>query len=311
MDYSQNRSIYLFNLKGDFINVISNYGNGPEEYVQLTDMFIDHEDSTLNIVSRMDKKLFKYDLRGEKLRVIEKTPKSFTSMMKTDKGYMAYMANWVQVPTEPYNVWLMNEEMKITGSHFEIDKTWEGQYSSSGSVFSVYGDRCYYITPLDYNIYSLTDGQVEAKYKFDLGPLEWPNVPESDILNDNKYRELVNKYVYRFYNFQETKNHLIVKFLYKNQDVLGVYNKKQKGANIVTLNPYEEKYFFPFGKIIGFDEETIYTVVEASSMKKIWNGKDEYNNFEEKYPSQIDNLRKKFKTIREDGNPFLIMYSIN
>ena len=59
MDKKQNRSIYLFNLNGDFIQVISKYGNGPEEYMQLTDMFINAEDSTLNIVSRIYNKLFK------------------------------------------------------------------------------------------------------------------------------------------------------------------------------------------------------------------------------------------------------------
>ncbi len=311
MDKSQNRSIYLFNLEGDFVNVISNYGNGPEEYVQLTDMFIDPGDSTLNIVSRVDNKLFKYDMRGEKLLAIKKTPKSFTSMMKTDNGYMAYVANWIQDPEEPYNVWLMNENLEIREHFFEIDKIGESRSPSAGSVFSNYRDMYYYITPMDYHIYSVTDGQVEVKYSFDLGSLQWPDVSKAEMRNDDKRRELVNKYVHRFYNFQKTENHLIVKFLYKNQYVLGVYNKKEKETNIVKLTHNEGKYFFPFGNIIGFDEGTIYTTIEASDMKRIWDGKDEYNNYEEKYPDQIDNLRKKFKIIREDGNPFLVMYSIN
>ncbi len=311
MDKSQNRNIYLFNLEGDFMNVISNYGNGPEEYVQLTDMFIDPGDSTLNIVSRVDNKLFKYDLRGEKLLAIQKTPKSFTSMMKTDNGYMAYMANWIQDPEEPYNIWLMNENLEIREHFFEIDKTLGSRSHSDGYVFSVYRDIYYYITPMDYHIYVIADDHVEAKYSFDLGRLQLPDVSKAEIMNDDKRRELVNKYVYRFYNFQETENHLVVHFIFQGQNLLGVYNKKEKEANIVELSAYEGKYFFSFGNIIGFDEETIYTTVEASKMKRMWDGKDEYNNFEEKYPEQIDNLRKKFKTIREDGNPFLVMYSIN
>ena len=109
MDRDQNKSIYLYNLQGDFISSISNYGQGPEEYIQLTDMFIDPIDSSLNVLTRMDKKLFKYDLRGEELLVIEKTPKSFSSMKKMGKGYMANMGNYSEDMTKRYNLWLLNE----------------------------------------------------------------------------------------------------------------------------------------------------------------------------------------------------------
>ncbi|NLB79627.1 MAG: 6-bladed beta-propeller, partial [Clostridiaceae bacterium] len=268
MDKKQNRSIYLFNLNGDFIQVISKYGNGPEEYMQLTDMFINAEDSTLNIVSRIDNKLFKYDLRGENLVAIEKIPKSFTSLIKIDKGYVGYMNNWSQDPKEPYNVWSMNNKMELTGHYFEIDKAW-GSRGIDSDVFSNYRNNYYCIMPMDYNIYSITTEDLEVKYSFDLGSFQWPNVSESEIQDNDKRRELVNKYVHRFYNFQETENHLIVQFLYKNQYLLGTYNKIKEETNIVELSAYTGKYFFSFGNIISFDEKTIYTTIEASNMKRI------------------------------------------
>ena len=311
MDKDQNKSIYLFNLQGDFIHSISNYGQGPEEYIQLTDMFIDPLDSSLNVLSRMDKKLFKYDLRGDELRVIEKTPKSFSSMKKTEKGYMANMGNYIEDMTKRSNLWLLNENVEITDHYFEIDEMWESRYSKGGSTFSDYKDMNYYITPMDYNIYMITDRGVNIKYIFDLGKLQWPKITKADVTNDKKLRELIDEYLFRFYNFQETDNHLIIKFLYKGQDLLGVYNKEKQEVNITTLEAYKDKYFFGFGDIIGFDEKTIYSIIDSEDIKRMWDGKDEYNNYEEKYPTQVANLRKKFKTIREDGNPFLVMYSIN
>lgn len=311
MDSRQNKSIYLFNLQGDFIHSISNYGQGPEEYIQLTDMFIDVTDSTLNILSRMDRKLFKYDLKGEELRVIEKTPKSFFSMKKIDKGYMAYMGNFSEDMTKRYNLWLLNENLEITDHYFEIDEKWESIMSAGGSDYSTYKDMSYYITPMDFSIYLITDGEVKTKYTFDLGKLKWSKEVNVESLNQQEKIDLYQNYIYRFYNFQETKNHLIVNFLHKGQFLLGVYDKEKQESNIVTLDPYEDKYFFSFGQIIDFDENTIYTIITAENIKKLWDGKDEYNNYEEKYPTQIANLRKKFKTVREDDNPFLVMYSID
>lgn len=311
MDRDQSKSIYLYNLQGDFISSISNYGQGPEEYIQLTDMFIDPIDSSLNLLTRMDKKLFKYDLRGEKLRVIEKTPKSFSHMKKMGKGYMANMGNYSEDMTRRYNLWLLNENLETTDYYFKIDEIWESRNSKGGYMFSEYKGMNYYIAPMDYNIYLITDNEVKIKYVFDLGKLEWPKITKTDVTNDIKLHKLKDDYLFRFYNFQETKKHLIVHFLYKGQYLMGVYNKEKQEVNIVTLEPYEDKYFFGFGNIISFDEKAIYTIIDAERIKKIWDGKDDFNNFEEKYPTQVKNLRNKFDTIREDGNPFLIIYSID
>ena len=67
-------------------------------------------------------------------------------------------------------------------------------------------------------------------------------------------------------------------------------------------------HFFPFGKIVGIDENAIYTSIEASEMKVFVTGKNEYNNFESQYPEQIKRLREKLPNINEEGNPFLIIY---
>lgn len=310
LDKSQNNSIYIFDVKGNYINSISKHGNGPDEYIQLTDIFIDSMDSSLNIVSRVDEKIFKYDSRGEELKGIIKTDKPFTSITKMNKGYIGYMGNWIQDKQKSSNLWILDKNLKPKAHYFEIDESWESRNHNNGYPFSNYNDTYYYTTPMDYNIYEITDESVLIKYSFDLGEMQWPNTSSVDIKNDNKRRELINQYIHRFHYFQETENHLIVHFIFKGQNLLGVYNKNSKEANIVSLNPYEGKYFFSFGNIIGIDEETLYTSIDAWNMKRIWDGKDEYNNFEKTYPNQVNNLREKFKTMREDGNPFLVMYSL-
>jgi hypothetical protein len=309
MDKSQTRSVVVYDTSGHFVGLISKQGKGPEEYIQLTDIFIDPDDNTLNVVSRIDKKILKYDITGNRLLEVKKTPKSFTRLSKMKDGYVGYMGNYGEDGKMPYNIWTMSPDMKLENHFFDIARTWESIKLGDGSVFSTYNGNTNFITPMDYNIYHIEKDRVTVPYTFDLGKTEWP----AEYKDHEQVTKMVNKsrYILRFYNFQETPNHFIVHVLYGGQYLLGVYNKQSSVSHIARLEPYMDKYFFSFGQIIGFDEDTIYTLVDASDIKRMWNGKDQYNDYESKYPEQIKRLREKFPRVSEDGNPFLVMYHIN
>ncbi|GHT52465.1 hypothetical protein FACS189440_22000 [Bacteroidia bacterium] len=306
MDKKQTQSIIIYDTLGHFINQISKRGNGPEEYVQLTDMLINPSDTTLNIISRIDKKILKYDLDANHFAGIEKLPKSFTQFNKTEQGYVGYMGNFGEDSNKRKNVWTVSDKLELENSFFEIDETWESINLGGGSVFSNYEDKTYYITPMDFNIYMINNSFSTA-YTFDLGTSGW-HLKSKEY---ETYRKNQHNCIGRLYNFQETQEHLIIQVLYNGQFLLGVYNKKEDTSYIASLEPYTGKYFFSFGQITGFDEHAIYTIIEASDLKRIWDGKDEHNDFESTYPEQIKRLREKFSTVREDGNPFLVIYSIN
>ena len=52
----------FFNLQGKLLHKISRKGRGAEEYLQLSDMFIDSRNRTLNLLSRIDEKLLVFDV---------------------------------------------------------------------------------------------------------------------------------------------------------------------------------------------------------------------------------------------------------
>jgi len=311
MDQSANNSVYIFNENGSFVRAISNYGRAANEYIQLSDIFIDSADSTLNIVSRIDKKLFVYNMSGEQLLEVRKLPKSFLSVTKRDGFFAAYMGNFAEEAKQPYILWTMDKDLKLQHSYFEIPQIMKRSMPGGGSVFSNYKDTCYFIMPMDFNVYSIQENKIEVVYTFNLGGNEFPQDAKDQLYDEAEIRKLTNQYIKRFYHFQETENHLIVQFLYQGEYLLGVYNKGNNQSKVASLNPYDKEYFFSLGNIVGFDEHTIYAVIDASRLKKFWDGHDAYNNFELDYPQQIKNLREKFEIVNEEGNPFLIMYSID
>ena len=78
--------------------------------------------------------------------------------------------------------------------------------------------------------------------KFDLGKYQISESLILTLLDDNKRFEAVNKYIYRFYYFQETENHLLVQFFY-GQNIVGVYDKEKKSAEAVELTQNVNEYF--------------------------------------------------------------------
>jgi len=104
MDRVQTKSVIVYDTLGQFISLIAKHGRGPDEYLQLTDIFIDTVDFSLNIVSRNDKKIIQYDKNGERLLDVKRLEKSFTNFTKTSFGYVGYMGNYRDENDNPFLV---------------------------------------------------------------------------------------------------------------------------------------------------------------------------------------------------------------
>jgi hypothetical protein len=310
MDKQQTKSVITYDTLGNFINKISKFGQGPDEYIQLTDIVVDTLNGTLNLISRMDRKMLKYDLDGKHFHGVERLPKSFIQFSKTGYGYVGYMGNYGEEPKKAYNVWTVSQDLELEHRFFPIDPTWESKIMGGRSAFSTYKNNLYCAMPLDFNIYKIDRDSLFIPYFFDLGKAGFPSQYGKGYEQiDNIRKE--NNYILDFYHFQETDSHLIIHTLYNGQNLFGVYNKNTSKSYVARLEAYTGKYFFTFGEIIGIDEKAIYALVDASRMKVMWQGKNEYNDFESIYPEQIKRLREKFPSINEEGNPFLVIYSIN
>jgi hypothetical protein len=117
LDQFQTYSVFIYDTLGNFINLIEKRGQGPNEYIQLFDMFINPDDETLNLVSRVDMKILKHDLDGNIIKV-EKTPKIFTALTKIKDGYIGWMGNVIWDKEKPYNVWTLSNTLEVKDVFF-------------------------------------------------------------------------------------------------------------------------------------------------------------------------------------------------
>jgi hypothetical protein len=306
---SQAQTVAVYDTSGNFINNIDRKGRGPKEYLQLWGMFIEKKSGNLCLNSRIDRKLLIFDKDGGEVLEQKQLPKAFSTITPTDSGCVGYMGNWGEDHEQPYNVWFMDDNFEIEDWSFPVPEGWESTGYANGSIFSSYGNNTYYIIPQDYNIYSLEKGDIKIPYKFDFGKYNWPEPDSSyDRTTEIMDQTLGMGSVHRLDYFQQTDNYLVIKFIFNGQSLLGIYNKKSGSSTICSPGVYTDKYFLGFGEIVGMDEHAIYTILESYMVKRIWNGKDEYNDFEAKYSEQIKRLRADFPNVKEDGNPFLVIY---
>ena len=310
LDNWQTNSVYIFDDKGKHINTISRQGQGPEDYAQLMGIDVDTKNSTLNLTSRMDKKLLKFDLDGKRCLGVEQTAIPFKRLLKVKDGYIGDVENSIWDKNNPYNVWQVSEKQELKKGLFEIDPTWSSKGIGPGSAFSTFKDKLYYVANMDFNIYSIKNGKVLIEYTFDLGDDAWPsNLKE--WREPNEIFDISHNKVRRFYYFQETDKWLIAYFIYQGQMRYIVYDKKNDKAHFAKSNVNFGDYFLPgYPSTVGIDETAIYFKMDASNMKTSWVGKTKYVDFMPEHGEQIERLRKKFPVVDEEGNPYLLIYSI-
>ncbi|GCB34849.1 6-bladed beta-propeller [Bacteroides faecalis] len=303
------KSVFVYDLSGNFIKQLVTIGKGPKECLQPMDIFVDKKENILAVVSRTDRKLLKYNLDNLNLMSVEKLPKPFFFLSNIENGYAGCMNNLID-DNKPFNLWTMSSSFELKNSLFKIPSSWNSIASGNIQPFSRYNDKVYYIQPYDFNIYCVDEKENKVSYKYDLGSNTWPSdIKEyEDIKRINESSP--DRYIGGFYTFQETQNYLITRTVFKNEELLGVYNKKTRETYVAKPSSYSDKYLISFGKIIGMDENAIYSLVTAESVNKIIVGKDKYNDFESMYPIQVKNLREKFKGvfISEEYNPFLLIH---
>ncbi len=305
------KGIYIFSDKGKYVSTISEQGHGAGEYLEVTDFFVDPEKKTVNILSRLNRKLYVYDIKGNGIQVIN-LPKTFNRITKYADGFIGYMANYSEDRSQPHNYWIMDGNGKVV-SHFGVIKNCiESRTRESFRPFSSHKGDLSISAEYERGIMTLSDGSDDAQttYMLDFGKYNWPEIPDKDYNNDEKMFMLVNTHISDPEQFQETDSYLLSLVYVNGQPIIAAYDKESGKGKALSLANYIDDYMLGGGKPISISENEIFAIQDASGMYEVWKGGNEYNDFEKDRPTQVKNLRKRFKNIDEDGNPFLIIYHL-
>lgn len=306
----KSKAVYVFSHTGQSLSKISNVGHAANEYIEIDDIFVDKQDGCINILCGLDKKILKYNAAGTKLLEVITLPMSFRRIVSYDGGYVGFMGNCSEDGKAFHNLWVMDKDFKILNSYVDINPNLEGIYNSDIATFSEHENNLYFFSDSGRDVYRLNgiSSKPSLLFMLDCGEANPHHLTAEDYSNWQRMFEISNKYVMNISDFRETDNYIMFYYLYQGCYYLTVQNKKENNTQTYRLDTYCGDYLFEFGHVVDMTDDAIYTSVQAQSVYYPWKGGVESMDFEKRYPQQVKNIRKKFKNINPDGNPFIVKY---
>ena len=253
-------TLYIFSEKGEFLNKINHQGKGPNEYLSVSYFSIDEPNRQLILFCDRPGKYMFYNLEGGFMnevnvdvidRTFEVLGDHIIQFNYRNPVYKYYFSVYKRPSLE-----FIYEKMKIPD--------YVRDYSSQGTIYpnSNQSLHTYFYSPLDYNIFKVTQDGITVGYRLDF---QKNNIPESFFDRNIPPKQLYQTCKsegYGFYisNFRETDDYIIFKY---EPSIMVIYNKIEKSSRAIKtmMNPSIGvdigNYFAHEGK--GNDIITIHT----------------------------------------------------
>ncbi len=309
----QNREVYVVTTSGRTLKVISDCGQGDKEYIDLSDIFVDPSNKTLNVVSSQSRRLIQYNAKGNFVAAKE-LPTRFTSMIALDANhYLGYANNIVDEQNVPYNFCVVDKDMKISARYGKIQSsTADHVYMSHNPFSAAPSGACTAIHSDGYQLSHFAADDMQSSTTLDFGDLALPEQSASMLDDRELQAQNASKYVCSISRAQETDKNLLIFYIFAGQEQLVVCDKSGANPKQINLSATSLKSIYPisFGGVIGSDPKHIITVAPFETVNNLYVGHDEYNDFEKLYPQQIKHLRTVVPAPGDNDNPYILIYDI-
>jgi hypothetical protein len=310
LDIFKAQSVFIFDSDGKWIHTIHQVGNGPDEYINVTDIYFDEDRRMLGLLCRSNRKIMFFDKNG-KLQKQEKLPALFFNIAKTKDGYIANTKNTSTPPSFKSNIVVLTSDLQVHRQAFQIPGIWESSSLRSETDFSDYHDKLYYYPSLDNNVYRLTKDSVITAYKYDFPGKNFPEAwktpeyffpPLKISIWDRQH------YIVDLNYFKETDQYVICAVTFDGTQKLVFFSKTDKSVHVFLLqaNPFT---LSGFGRIQTITDDYIVTYRDADTFLRIM--KDTDGEFAKMDPEGMKFLKKSItRPLNEDDNPILCLYRL-
>lgn len=186
---ARGKSVLLFDMSGHFIRKIGKQGNGPGEFVQLTNMYYDPLGKLIEIFDNPQKKLFVYDLKGNLVET-KRSVINFISFAKSSEGYYVYSPFVDHAESAGHNLFLLSKNLDhIKGRFLPTQNNFDRALYTGNFTYN--DEELFFRHGLNDTIYKLLDGHIEPYLYVDFGRLKIPYQKVSALGNQQIYDEQV------------------------------------------------------------------------------------------------------------------------
>jgi hypothetical protein len=286
----RNSSIYIFDIKGNYLNKLSRKGNAPGEYLELSDFIV--VDSSIFVLSRVMKKILVY---SENLDLIRNYPLDdfYDYCYLFDEKLLLYSG---YSNDTHFNIRMYNMEKQKMEKDF-LPFTVNQSFSFYPTPFNMTSNGDLLITQqYDYNVYKMEHDSLAMILKLDFNTKDKIPGDFQNIGFDKLYGDLIQKSVVKRIEYINILNNCFyITFLF---DYVYYISKISLSKNITSSLKLEfnDKFPFVFSKIIKFHENYLIGYLHAESVLM----------FDNKFPSNKTDTG----FLSEDDNPVLFFHEL-
>lgn len=294
----QNKSIFIFDESGNYISKIHNIGNGPGEYIQLSDFTIDVKNQRIILLCDIPSCLIYYDMNGQFLDQEKNSNlKRYIAANEDVLIFVNHFENYIGIQNKgKYSEFLKIEDYIINKEFYSIHPN------------IIRSNHTYFFKVYDNVIYELTDDNVLPKYKMQFGN----KAVDKSVIIENELEEIVEicskeEKICRISDFRECNDYLT--FAMWPYRKIAIYNKTEKICRLFSEFYDPETGLFLSGLIAhdGPGNEMIFAVDPTSFTTNVLHIK---NATEMLQNETYIKYREEAEKLNDMDNPVLMVYTL-
>ena len=305
-----NHAIFRFDEEGKFLNRIGVIGRGPQEYTESWDVSLDRIKKEVSVLDLAGRKILRYKYDGtfvgsKKMKFL------YTQHEYTATGFVFNTRGSHNIATpevDGYCLAFSDEDHNVTGTAIADNKDIKNSYSTENPLRK-FLDRIYFNHPFKNEIFQTGNNKAYSAFRFDFGKLGWDSNLDTDELNGDEIRELINTHKYFNGEYVVSEDYLFFIIRGGNSPGSAVYYSLSTGEMKYGLHfndPLSSHIgLFNVPQWLKYDDSFI-SYEKPYQILQHWKAMDEprASSITEKEKSILENAK-------EGDNPILIVYRIN
>jgi hypothetical protein len=254
--------IFLFNSNGKYINKLSQQGNGPEEYFDLTDFTLNKKSNCIELLSAY-RGIYSFDMD---LKFINKVTLPDKIIPVHNFAIIDDNTRALYNTVRENRIELFNINSKTIKYFFKVP-LYIYREASLGGSFTLenkeYG-KAIFTQSFSNIVYSITNSKIVPLYKLDFNKYNFnindikPNLSQNEYDNIIRSSSFKDKHVYHFTANDYNSSIYLTQFSFssKNELFTIIYNKSNN--KYIKIKKFKEGVFFPYYPILT--EDNIYAI---------------------------------------------------
>ena len=290
-------NILIFDITGKYINKIDRIGQGPEEYLQISDFALDTNKEQIILLCDVPNKLMYFAYNGDFVK--EESLNAYYMQLVTDSEYV-YFEKMNNIETNGSQLAMLNTETGIVQEGIEVIDI-KNYFFIKGNSLSK-GDDILYVRRYDNSIYGIKNGEIEQRYTVDFGKYTFPDRLIEEESTERILKEChENEYIFSMADAINNDHYIMFKtnlglFIYdKSKDILKGY-KQMLNTKVANL--------FPTYLILENTDKIVFSIDDPSFIKHAVKRIPDEMKTDNKY-SEILEIADK---LTDENNPVLFIY---